>query len=139
MSSDSTCPPGANCSDDTAAIAGILVGVIGGIFLVIGIFSLWWRWGKDPSKVKKPVEDVELPVYTPADPSLPSYGHSQSLAAESTPAEPTEARPATEEGSSSYQIVGGTSPPYEPGPRSTRSITMLELDLVGEMDWNFIL
>jgi hypothetical protein len=117
MSSGSTCPPGANCSDDTAAIAGILVGVIGGIFLTIGIFALWWRWGKDPSKVKEPVEDVELPVYTPADSGLPSYGHSQSLAAESTLAEPTEAQPATEEGGSSYQIVGGTSPRYEPGPR----------------------
>jgi hypothetical protein len=117
MSSDSTCPPGSNCSNDTAAIAGILVGVTGGILLAIGIFFLWWRWGKDPSKVKKPVEDAELPVYTPTDPSLPSYGHSQSLAAESTLAEPTEAQPAPEEGSSSYQIVGGTSPPYELGPR----------------------
>lgn len=117
MSSDSTCLSGGGCSSDTTKIAGILAGVAGAIFLAIGIFSFWRRWGRDPANVKKRVEDVELPAYTPVDPSLPSYPHSQSLALEPTPAEPAGAHLASEEGSSSYPVRNGTLPAYETHPR----------------------
>jgi hypothetical protein len=113
MSSNSTCTSGGNCSSHTVQIGGILTGVVVAIVLAVKIFYLWRIWRRDRAKVKKRIGDVELPAYTPADPSLPSYDQLQSIAIESIPEEPAAAHLAPENGNSSYLVVDGTLPVYE--------------------------
>lgn len=48
-----------------------------GMFFGVGIFWLCWRRGR-----KSPLNNLELPAYTPQDPNLPSYGSSEPMSAE---------------------------------------------------------